>query len=365
MTLPNNYLKTPSKTRIKGAAEFNNAHSKSYFKTDLFKYYGVGRSQGYEILKNDHSAADRTRNNYIWAETRGRPPKLSSKDLYRVETFLQDQGWDARALTWDQLAEELDLDISGYQLKEHIGLMDYHKCIACQKGWLSQRAARRRVDWAKVMLSQYPDPEDWYRVRFSDEVHWSIGPEGRARIIRKPGERLCTDCIQHTTDRSDEKSFERAHSWAAIGWDFKSELSFYKVEGNRNGKMSLQVYRDQILNPIVKPWIDRGDDFVLEEDGDSGHGTSKSNIVRTWKKENRLESYFNCSNSPDLSPIENCWQPPKQYLKRFPHWDEFETRELAIEGWQSISQSFINERVRSMPQRLRDCIDLDGQVTGY
>jgi hypothetical protein len=104
---------------------------------------------------------------------------------------------------------------------------------------------------------------------------------------------------------------------------------------------------------------------VLEEDGDSGYGTSKSNIVRTWKATHKLESYFNCHSLPDLSPIENCWLPPKQFLKRFPHWDEFETRELAVEGWDKILQQFINERVRSMPQRLQDCIDMDGRITGY
>ena len=215
------------------------------------------------------------------------------------------------------------------------------------------------------MRGRYPEPEDWYRVRFSDEVHWGVGPQGKQRIIRKPGERYCTDCIQEQLDRSDEKHFERAHSWAAVGYNFKSDLYFYNVPGNKNGKMSLKVYRDQILEPIVKPWLDRGDDFVLEEDGDSGHGTGKSNIVRTWKATHKLESYFNCHSSPDLSPIENCWQPPKQYLKRFPHWDEFETRELAVEGWGSISQQFINERVRSMPQRLKDCIDMDGRMTGH
>lgn len=48
--------------------------------------------------------------------------------------------------------------------------------------------------------------------------------------------------------------------------------------------MSQQAYIDQILEPIVKPWIDK-QDFVIEEDGDSGHGPGKSNIVRTWKQE--------------------------------------------------------------------------------
>ncbi len=32
--------------------------------------------------------------------------------------------------------------------------------------------------------------------------------------------------------------------------------------------MNQQVYIDQILEPIVKPWIKAHQDFVLEEDGD-------------------------------------------------------------------------------------------------
>ena len=80
--------------------------------------------------------------------------------------------------------------------------------------------------------------------------------------------------------------------------------------------MSLQVYINHILEPVVKPWIVQGHDFALEEDGDSWDGKAKNNnIVREWKEENKLEYFSNCASSPDLSPIENCWQPPKQHLK--------------------------------------------------
>jgi hypothetical protein len=82
--------------------------------------------------------------------------------------------------------------------------------------------------------------------------------------------------------------------------------------------MSLKVYRDVILDPIVRPWLEKKQDFILE-DGDSGHGTGPANIVRTWKQKYGLRSYFNCESSPDLSPIESCWQAPKQWLKKYPH----------------------------------------------
>lgn len=57
--------------------------------------------------------------------------------------------------------------------------------------------------------------------------------------------------------------------------------------------MAHQVYIDSILEPIVRPWLEDKQYFVLEEDGDSGHGTSRKNPVRSWKEENGLESYFN------------------------------------------------------------------------
>jgi hypothetical protein len=97
-------------------------------------------------------------------------------------------GWTARIMTWAEIAEELDLDVCGNTLRNYMGSMDYHKCIACSKGWISGKLAPKRKDWASVMKERYPRPQVWHRVRFPDEVHWIVGPEGKVRIIRKPGE---------------------------------------------------------------------------------------------------------------------------------------------------------------------------------
>ncbi len=95
------------------------------------------------------------------------------------------------------------------------------------------------------------------------------------------------------------------HCGAAIGYNFKSPIYFYETS-SENDKLSHEVYINQILEPIVKLWIQSGQDFVLEEDGDSDHGPGANNIVRTWKEKNGLEYYFNCATSSDLAPIENC-----------------------------------------------------------
>jgi hypothetical protein len=175
------------------------------------------------------------------------------------------------------------------------------------------------------MLARYPDPEDWWHVRFSDEVHFGLSPMGKLMIIRKPGERYCLNCIQEQ-DEPDQKAVEakKAHAWAAVGHNFKSPLIWYDIPSNKNGKMTAQGYVDNILAPVVKPWIQSHSPFVLEEDRDSGHGVGKGNtaatmLVKEWKQNNSLKSYFNCSGSPDFAPIENAWQPCKQYVRKFPH----------------------------------------------
>jgi phosphosulfolactate synthase (CoM biosynthesis protein A) len=50
--------------------------------------------------------------------------------------------------------------------------------------------------------------------------------------------------------------------------------------------MTIKIHVEEILKKYVKPRLDRGDDFVLEEDRDSGHGigskseNAKDNIVQ-------------------------------------------------------------------------------------
>jgi hypothetical protein len=129
--------------------------------------------------------------------------------------------------------------------------------------------------------------------------------------------------------------------------------------------MTYKAYIEQILEPVVKPLIEKGKKFVLFEDRDSGHGTGKNNPVRTWKEKHGLKYYFKVSNSPDLNIIENCWLPPKSYVCKFPHWNDEETKALIIEGWEQVSQDYINRMVRTYPQRFRDVIKTGGQLTGW
>jgi hypothetical protein len=42
------------------------------------------------------------------------------------------------------------------------------------------------------------------------------------------------------------------------------------------------------------------------KDGDSGHA---GNMATRWKKKQEIQFYVNSPKFPDLSPIENVWNP--------------------------------------------------------
>ena len=87
------------------------------------------------------------------------------------------------------------------------------------------------------------------------------------------------------------------------------------------------------------------------------------NMIRTWKETHHPEFYFNCASSSDLPPIENCWAVPKQHLRKFPRWDDGTTKDLIVERWSHLTQSFINAKVSEIPDRLKAVIDGDDQLT--
>ncbi|KAF1966371.1 hypothetical protein BU23DRAFT_663269, partial [Bimuria novae-zelandiae CBS 107.79] len=126
-------------------------------------------------------------------------------------------------------------------IKRAIGTLNYRKCIACKKGWVNKATAANRKQYAELMLERYPQQKDWYHVRFSDEAHIGFGPQGQLRIIRKPGQRYCANCIQESTE-PDEQDKKKLHVWAAVGFHFKSPLVFYNINTNTNGRMTQRAY---------------------------------------------------------------------------------------------------------------------------
>lgn len=174
-------------------------------------------------------------------EKRGKSRKVTLKHIRQIWRILEEDGFCSRALTWEQLGYEASLDVRGDTIQFWMGTMEYHKCIACKKGWCNGKTKKWRKEHAEYWLPRYPTPEDWRHIRFSDECHYGYGPQGKLRIIRKSGQRYCQDCIQEGDPKQEkvkDSDKRRLHTWAAAGYDFKSDLVYYDC-GNKNGSMKL------------------------------------------------------------------------------------------------------------------------------
>ena len=80
------------------------------------------------------TSSRRITNNPKYEEQQGKAAKIGPKDIRRMEQILEEDGFCARALTWEQLGYKADLDVCGAIIRRHIATLNYHKCLACRKG---------------------------------------------------------------------------------------------------------------------------------------------------------------------------------------------------------------------------------------
>ena len=90
-----------------------------------------------------------------------------------------------------------------------------------------------------------------------------------------------------------------------------------------------------------------GRDFVLEKDGDSGHGKAKTSQYSSHlEEEKQAGGFFNFAPSSRSFHIwkaagklpNNPWQNVK-----YPHWNDRITKELIAEGWVQVYQEFTRD----------------------
>lgn len=356
--LPTQHIRTPQKNRIIGGYEewkrnplpTENKGTLAQF----FQRHGVSRATGYRLI-NSESDRYRPKNDQRGVTYR----TITPAGLRLAEDFIQNNGFDGRILTYQSIVLECELSCSARTLRRHLRTLNYRRCVACSKSWVSPFHADRRSRWAREQLELRPEPEDWDDVRFSDENHQGFGPGGRQWVIRKPGERECPDCL-NTKREPRQEDEKKVHTWGVIGYDYQSKLYRYTVP-NKTGKMNMDSYL-KLLKEECSSWPSH---WTLEEDGDSSHGIGKNNPVRAWKEKQGLKYYFNCPQSPDLSPIENAWRAPKEAVQQQGHWDDETVWELAQEGWDGLHKKTINKWCRSMPERLRHVVELNGQMTAF
>lgn len=244
-------------------------------------------------------------------------------------------------------------------MQQALAAWGYHKCKACPKPFISEAARQKRLLYCKEKLDW--DINKWKPFIFSDECTFTTGKQQKAYVIRTDQERYCPDCLQHRY-HSGRATFS---IWAAIGWDFKSELIFIESHGSGGG-MSKEDYKEQILTRYVGPLLKDKLGLIFIEDGNTAYRL-KDDAMKKFKADLHITCLsFWPPSSPDFNPTENVWRIIKQRLKNWGPFLRIEDLKAAVqEEWDKLTQLEINKLLVTLPQRMQEAYERNGLATRF
>ena len=148
---------------------------------------------------------------------------------------------------------------------------------------LNRRISARRFQWW-----------NWARIMFSDESRFCIfRNDGRQHVYRRVGERLAPNCIHQVRPYGGGGLMV----WGGICGDVKTRLVVIR------GKLNAQRYRDDILQPVVVPFIQQQPNGIIFQ-----HDSARPHTARLTKN-NLANANIHVlpwpACSPDMNPIEH------------------------------------------------------------
>ncbi|GBM89501.1 hypothetical protein AVEN_43029-1 [Araneus ventricosus] len=140
---------------------------------------------------------------------------------------------------------------------------------------------------------------------------------------------------------------------AGISLGNRTDLHIY-----RRGSVTAVRYRDEVLNPIVKPYASAvGPSFVLMDDNARLH---RAGIVDDFLESEGIARIEWLAYSPDFNQIENVWDALGRALcRRFPPTATLRDLETALqEKWRVLDSAVVVHLVTSMNTLCTLCMKL-------
>ena len=220
---------------------------------------------------------------------------------------------------------------------------------------LTGQHRRARLAWAQ-QHARWTIAE-WTPILFTDESRFCLDmTDRRHRVWRRRNQRF-HDAFVAQHDRYGGGSLM---VWGGISVQGKTDLHLF-----RNGTLTAVRYRDEILDPVVRPYAGAiGPEFILMDDNARPH---RARVVDQYLEEESIERMEWPARSPDVNPIEHVWD----MIGRAVHARVNPPRTLEQLGqalqqeWYQIPQQTIRNLICSMRRRCRAVIQARGGHTRY
>ena len=218
---------------------------------------------------------------------------------------------------------------------------------------LTPRHRQARLGWCQAHRRWAA--RQWNEVLFTDESRFTLNKaDGRMRVFRRVGERYSDACVKQVN------RFQRGVMvWGGIKQDGKVGLVVIR------GNMNAQRYINDVLNPVVIPYINNhAGHVVFQHDNARPHA---ARVTTQYLQANNVDVMPWPAFSADLNPIEHIWDEVDRRLRRRQRQPTTlnELENAIIAEWNNIPMNVIRRYIRSMRRRCDAVVNARGGHTKY
>jgi transposase len=290
--------------------------------------------------------------------------KLNEEARQQLRDFLANEQEISRKVAWNDLrylipgfeiygdrAIHTALKDMGYQRRKR------HKSLRLTA---STRAKRR--DFCSEWLEKLgEDPDTWeqhFDMAFSDETWANTGTPKWAQWIT----------IHSLEDPENWKVIrQKGHGWMFWGCFSGLRKGPCYIWPKEYGGIDQHKYQEHVV-PLIQRWYEELGAFgqmPFVQDGAPGHRARSTKLAmeRLGIPLVKWPPY-----SPDLNLIENIWIWMKRWLdERFDmeNLTEWALHEAIFQAWDAVPTELLRALVRSMPRRMKQCLERDGGKTDF
>jgi DDE superfamily endonuclease/Transposase len=291
----------------------------------------------------------------------GRPHKLNHEQIDELVEFVC-ASKAGRQMTYYQLAQHFRNSIHhGWNIQKDairtaLEKRGFHRRVAMAKPLISEKNCKLRLAFA--LERQYWTVEQWLLYLWTDETWVTDGRHKRTFVTRRPGEEWDENCVVVKLQRKKGWMF-----WGSFHGITRGPAFFWEKDW---GTISGPTYRTHTV-PILADYLWRNPGLVLMQDNAPAHAARETLDML-------CEFEVDCLDwppySPDLNPIETVWKDMKEYLTQvysdcvFKSYDE--SRRKVWEAWEYVvTPSYLEQQIKTMPERMQAVIDAKGKFTRY
>lgn len=279
----------------------------------------------------------------------GRKRKLSTSQAKKIRKKAK-RGKNCPQIA-REMSKELKEPVSTETIRKTIKEGELEYLVIEEEEELKEEHKSKRLAYAQENLEK-----EWNLVLFTDEKIFQL-PSGAHKGWQ--------DRKNRKKKKKQKRHSPQVMVWGGIGSYFKTPLVFVPKNTNLDSAGYLEILKKNLPPATTTKDCpkEKLDDWEFLQDGATIHKAKK--VMKYLEKHAPYYVRDHPPLSPDFNIIEDIWSQMNTELNKYSIKDLNSLKKHLRIVWKNISFEKVRASVNSMPKRLQECIDLNGERTKY